>query len=272
MTQLRPTLDKAGRFPVVQVPCPFQHSQLVDLDAPPAGILHTTEGGWTGSMVVFKQHYAPHFLIGINAAGRAEIAQLVPVGFIGLACRSHNNKARIEVEMVGNAKEMLWQPGPETMDALASLMLACRDEYGIPLSHPWPVGDYGRAGDNPHRHSGKYGAVAGWFGHADMPGPDTHWDPGNLNWPAVFARAAVLDATPAIAAHDVAPPVHDPTWLQASLNRLGADPQLVIDGDIGPLTKAALMPFQFKMNLRPTGEADMATVAVIEKALAALPA
>ena len=270
MTQLRPTLDKAGRFPVAQIPCPFQHSQLVDLSAPPAGILHTTEGGWPGSMAVFKQHFAPHFLVGLNANGRAEIAQLVPVGFIGLACRAHNNKARVEVEMVGNAKEALWQPDPETLDALASLMMVCRKEYDIPLSHPWPVGDYGRAGKNAHRSSGKYGTVAGWFGHADMPDPDTHWDPGNLNWPLIFARAVEINNGVAVAS--VAPPVHGPSWLQASLNRLGADPKLAIDGDLGPRTKAALYAWQFKAELKPTGKDDPETVAAIERALAAVSA
>lgn len=267
MTQLRPTLDRAGRFPVVQVPCPFQHSQLVDMTAPPAAILHTTEGGWPGSMAVFKQHFAPHFLVGINAAGRAEIAQLVPVGYIGLACRAHNNKARVEVEMVGNAKEVLWQPDPETMDALASLMLTCRNEYGIPLSHPWPVGDYGRAGRNAHRSSGKYGTVAGWFGHADMPDPDTHWDPGNLNWPAVFARAETLQSdVPALVASPV--PTFSPTDLQTALNRLGADPVLVVDGQIGLKTRAAIFAWQAKAGLAATGEVSDMTIAALKHALA----
>lgn len=189
---LRPTIDKAGRFPVVQAPCPFQHNLMVDISAPPAGILHTTEGGWAGSMAVFKQHYAPHFCVGLNAAGKAEIAQLMPVGFTGLACKAHNNKARVEIEMVGFAKEEPWQPDPETLEAIASLMLVCRDEWGIPLFRPWKDGDYGRAGHNPHRSSGKYGTVPGWFGHADMPDPDTHWDPGNLRWEAIFARVAKI--------------------------------------------------------------------------------
>ena len=269
---LRKFIDKAGKFPVVQTPCPFFSSQLVDLDAPPAGILHTTEGAWNPSMGVFRVHYAPHFIVGLNPQGQAEIAQLVPVGVIGAACRAHNNKARVEIEMVGKSLETLWQPDPATMDALASLMVVCRDEWEIPLFHPWPVGDYGRAGHNAHRSSGKYGSVAGWFGHADMPDPDTHWDPGNFNWPAVFARAAVLSSPESPQQELPLTPqseIRDVFWLQASLNELGASPALQVDGDLGKLTKAALMPFQFNHHLKVSGEMDAATVAAVETALKA---
>ena len=51
-------------------------------------------------------------------------------------------------------------------------MVVCEKEWGIPLTHPWADGDYGRAGDNPHRHAGKFGKVAGWFAHGDMPPPE----------------------------------------------------------------------------------------------------
>lgn len=189
---LRPTIDKAGAFPVVQEPCPFQHGFLTDLSAPPAGICHTTEGGWPGSMAVFKRHWAPHFIVGRNASGKVGISQLIPVGYGALACEAHNNKARVEIELVGSSKPTPWLPEPDTLDALASLMLVCRDVWDIPLAHPWPDGDFGRAGDNPHRHAGKLGTFAGWLGHGDMPLPDGHWDPGALEWSKVFARALQL--------------------------------------------------------------------------------
>lgn len=35
-------------------------------------------------------------------------------------------------------------------------------------------------------------------------------------------------------------PVHDAFWLQARLNELGADPELTVDGDIGPVTIKAI--------------------------------
>ena len=95
----------------------------------------------------------------------------------------------VQIEMIGFSKEKPWLPDDETLAALASLMAVCADEYGIPLEHPWPDGDFGKAGKNPHRSSGKYGKVPGWYGHGDCPSPDTHWDPGNLKWTEVLGMA-----------------------------------------------------------------------------------
>jgi hypothetical protein len=91
--------------------------------------------------------------------------------------------------MIGFSKETPWLPDDETTAAPASLMAVCASEYGIPLDHPWVDGDFGKAGKNPHRSSGKYGKVPGWYGHGDCPNPDTHWDPGNLRWSVVINMA-----------------------------------------------------------------------------------
>lgn len=207
---LKAWLDKAGTYIIAKIPCNTHfESSLVDLTKPRAGVLHTTECSWDAAMGVFRQHFAPQFLIGVNAhhlaalrtaaksppqpSGKAEIAQLVPVGRIGAALVTHNNLAIVQCEMVGYSQETPWLPQDGTLDALASLMLTCRDEYGIPLSHPWKDGDYGRYGDNPHRQSGKFGAVAGWFSHGDVKDND-HWDVGNLSWSKVFAHAKSLEA------------------------------------------------------------------------------
>lgn len=197
---IRGFIDHAGAFKVQQIPCPEHFkTQPMDLTAPRAGVLHTTEGGWAGSLAVFKCHYAPHFLLGFNAVDKkVEIAQLLQVGLIGQATRAHNNLAIVQIEMVGFSQEKLWLPEPEVVDALASLMLVCRDEWGIALSHPWVDGDFGRAGPNPHRTAGKFGRIAGWFGHGDMPSPDTHWDPGALQWSKIFDRAKEIDAAAAL--------------------------------------------------------------------------
>lgn len=207
---IKPWLDKAGAYKIAKIPCPNFASQHVDLLAPRTGVLHTTEGGWESSMSVFRVHYAPHFIVGVNAQHRAaerfgvphpaqptsaaQIAQLVPLGVIGAACKAHNDHAVAQIEMVGYAQEKLWLPEAGTLDALASLMLTLRDECGIPLWHPWKDGDFGRASDNPHRHAPFYGRTAGWFGHGDMPSPDSHWDPGALAWSKVFAHAHDLEA------------------------------------------------------------------------------
>lgn len=193
---VRPWLDYADKFPIIHIGGIPHFNEAVDLGAPRTGVLHTTEGGWAGSLAIFKRHYAPHFMLGFNAdAQKVQIAQLVQVGTIGAALKSHNNLAIVQIEMIGFSKENLWLPDDETVAALASLMAVCGSEYGIPLVHPWPDGDFGKAGDNPHRSSGKYGQQPGWYGHGDCPAPDMHWDPGNLKWSVVldFAKRVLDD-------------------------------------------------------------------------------
>ena len=190
-------LAKAGKYQIEQIGGIPHFNLAVDLAGPRTGIEHTTEkgkgasdeAGWNGALSVFRQHYAPHFIVG---AGR--IGQLVQIGTLSGACVSNNVHAIVEIEVVADSDTALWLPDDPTLDALASLLAACQQEYGIPLAHPWPDGDFGRAGDNPHRHVGKFGVVAGWYGHADVPSvpghpPETHWDPGNLRWSVVLDRA-----------------------------------------------------------------------------------
>lgn len=200
-------LSSAGKYPVVQIPCPAFTGQVARLDVPRAGVLHTTEGGWDGSMGVFHVHYAPQFLVGVNAhyhaakransavapSGDVEIAQLVPVGIIGAALVHNNNLALVQIETVAYSKETPWIFDDATLDALASLMAACKEEYGIPLTRPWPDDVWGRAGKTSHRNDGHFGRTAGWFAHGDVPTPENHWDCGALEWSKVFAHAASLD-------------------------------------------------------------------------------
>jgi hypothetical protein len=193
---VKPWLDQAGRFPIDHIGGIPHFNQSVLLDAPRTGVLHTTEGGWAGSLAIFKQHFAPHFMLGFDAAAqKVRIAQLVQIGTIGAALKAHNDQAIVQIEMIGFSKEQPWIPDDDTLEALASLMAVCASEYAIALSHAWPDGDFGKAGSNPHRASGKYGTVAGWYGHGDCPAPDTHWDPGNLKWSVVLDRATQILGT-----------------------------------------------------------------------------
>jgi len=151
-------------------------------------VLHTTEGGFCGSESVFQRHWAPHFLLGLDRAV-PKIHQLVPIGYIGAALEAHNDETLVQIEMVGYSCETPWLPDVKTLDMLAHLMLTLERLYGIPLSHPWPDDDWGRAGYNtPHRASGKFGKIAGWYGHCDI-SSNCHWDPGHLEWSKVFAYA-----------------------------------------------------------------------------------
>lgn len=63
--------------------------------------------------------------------------------------------------------------------------------------------------------------------------------------------------------------LRDAEWLQNSLNKLGADPQLETDGVAGPATRNAVRAFQLSQNLAADGIAGPITIAAIEKALAA---
>jgi putative chitinase len=65
------------------------------------------------------------------------------------------------------------------------------------------------------------------------------------------------------------PILHSTTWLQVSLNKLGADPALVPDGSYGPLTAAAVKEFQASHQLDTDGKVNPGTLAAIDAALAA---
>ena len=62
-----------------------------------------------------------------------------------------------------------------------------------------------------------------------------------------------------------------PIWttarLQDALNKLGASPQLVVDGETGPATRNAIRLFQTGHNLDVDGVAGPKTIAAIEAAL-----
>lgn len=58
-------------------------------------------------------------------------------------------------------------------------------------------------------------------------------------------------------------------WAQQSLNKLGTEPRLTVDGSFGPVTVAAVKAFQLEHRLAPDGKLGSPTVTAIEKALAA---
>jgi lysozyme family protein len=64
-------------------------------------------------------------------------------------------------------------------------------------------------------------------------------------------------------------PVRDGVWLQTSLNKLGAEPQLDTDGIVGPATRNAVRAFQLSQGLEVDGLVGPATFAALDKALAA---
>lgn len=111
---------------------------------------------------------------------------------------------------------------------------------------------------------------------------DGVWDPNHVDTQPgcaglLLAMAAIdpsikLDDGAPIVASLPAPdtgPVRDGVWLQTSLNKLGASPQLVVDGSVGPATRNAVRAFQLAQNLVVDGLVGPATFDAIDKALAA---
>ena len=266
MNQVRPYLDSVGRFTVEQIPCPH-FSQPVNLAGARTGVIHTTEGPHIDdALSVFKQHFAPHFLVG---PGR--ILQLVQVGTIGAALVHHNPDAIVQIEVVGYSKQTPWIFDDATLEPLAALLAVIKAEYAVPLAHPWPDGEYGLHGDNPHRHAGKWGVEPGWYGHGDVPQPDEHWDPGALQWSKLFAASGALpDATspawtpptpPArpCACHSSPYPIGSISWVQ---DKLGVP----VDGIMGPFTSAKLKAFQSRAGITVDGIIGPQTIAALQKA------
>jgi putative chitinase len=66
------------------------------------------------------------------------------------------------------------------------------------------------------------------------------------------------------------PALHSTTWLQISLNKLGAEPALVPDGSYGPVTAAAVKAFQESRGLEGDGKVHPETLAAMDAALIAL--
>ena len=56
-------------------------------------------------------------------------------------------------------------------------------------------------------------------------------------------------------------------WVQQSLNKLGIEPALAIDGSFGPLTVAAVKAFQQVHGISADGKINPQTIAAIEQAL-----
>jgi putative chitinase len=65
------------------------------------------------------------------------------------------------------------------------------------------------------------------------------------------------------------PSLHSTAWVQVSLNTLGAEPPLIVDGSFGPLTAAAVKDFQESHGLDADGRIGPATLAAIDAALEA---
>jgi len=106
---------------------------------------------------------------------------------------------------------------------------------------------------------------------------DHTWDPNavdlQLGVVPVIMRLIQLDQTLTLPDTPIpipAPPpacVSDASWLQTALNSLGQSPPLIVDGNYGRKTRAAIRAFQVAHGLEADGMAGPLTRSAINKAL-----
>ncbi len=129
----------------------------------------------------------------------------------------------------------------------------------------WGPRNHGRISGYPWSCTDVYDTPAyGGHGRGGKYVEDGVWDPNKLDpQPGAVAlylelvrrhpSLAIAGAPPLVAV--TAPPlvpapppvgVHDGEALQAALNKLGADPQLAVDGNLGRMTRRAVFAFQLK--------------------------
>jgi hypothetical protein len=180
-----------GGRKIEHIPCPNPGAQ-VDLGAPPTGVLHTIEGNLDSGLGVFRRHFAPHFALDAH-----RVVQLIPLGTIGAALENRpggvetNAITRAQIEVAGNSRTEPWSFDGPTTNALADLMATLAHAAGIPLERPfpdampplpWATTAFSR------RQAGKWGRVAGWYGHVEVP-ENAHWDVGAFKWSDLMEHA-----------------------------------------------------------------------------------
>jgi len=196
-------LTEAFGQKIERIECPHSNERIHP--PVPAGVLHTTEGSWEGSLAVFKQHYAPNFLVGKDRTGKVRVAQLVPLGTMTAALEhSHapetNRWATCQIELVAHSSEAPWSVGADVELALAKLMANLKQTEGINLRRPfsdtmppkpWASESFSR------RKAGFWGKWNGWYGHVEVPG-NSHWDPGAYRWQNLMEKARDLLVPPPV--------------------------------------------------------------------------
>lgn len=101
------------------------------------------------------------------------------------------------------------------------------------------------------------------------PAPDADWITAQR---IVFKGVTSTSPPPATDVEVPVAPVRDTRWLQTALNRLGAEPALVVDGIVGPMLRAAIAEFQRERGLDSDGLVGPATMRELVHALELLAA
>jgi hypothetical protein len=180
-------LTSAGGVSVQRLDTGFQRTHTSsDLTKPRKGVLHTPEGGWDGSLSVFRDRGTPTFMVGRNDAGKVSVAQFMPLGERALTLLDEsttplrtNHWAVCQIELVGFSKRTAWFPEDAVAKVLADVVRQASAEMKIPL----------RRGGDGTRSVTRWTNEAGWFGHIEVP-ENSHWDPGTFEYKKLWALAA----------------------------------------------------------------------------------
>jgi len=232
-----------------------RHGAAVDLV-----VVHSTEGGYAGSVNWFSQAasgVSAHLVLREDGLEATQMVHFADKAWHAMAFNSRS----IGIELAGFAAKGLGAPEWES----AANIVAWLCHY-LHVPAQWARGGMG-TGFCRHYDLGQAGG-----GHRDPTTDDAVW----AHFISLAAEASQLVSdvqqwTPG--ASPVTPDHLTPAGLQAALNTLGfARPPLIVDGQIGPKSMAALMAFQRAHGLTADGKAGPDTTAAIEAALKATPA
>lgn len=190
-------LDHVGPVEVERIDDVKRSGVTSDLGVPPKGVLHTTEGGFAGSLSVFRNSTGtPTFMAGRDENGRLRVAQFMPVGEMSLTLKNAsggtetNREARVQIECLGFSRfpgRPAWFLGVDRrgLDSAAKNLIADL------------VYEASEASGIPHRHAGlgfgnrslsRWDSHGGWYAHSEAPEND-HSDVGNeFDWDDLFRR------------------------------------------------------------------------------------
>ena len=187
-------LNRSGVYRVEHLPCPHPG---VRIDPIATGVLHTIEGSLESGLNVFRQHYAPHFTVGLDRNHKKRIIQHVPLGYMASALDNDpggvetNRLARVQIEVAAFSKTFPYHFDTATTDVLASLLATLSMLNVVPLRRNFPdkMPPLPWARESFSRRTVRYwNRLPGWYGHVEVPEND-HWDPGALRWDFLLDRA-----------------------------------------------------------------------------------
>ena len=143
--------------------------------------LHTTET----SGYVERLRYPSEFQV-----GQGIIGQHRPIWARGAAVDEHDHDL-LQIEIVAFSRLERWLPEPSSLSPLVALMalLHRRGFVRTALRRPgrWPLElDRLPAAVETYYRRGEVWDAPSVYGHVEIPG-DEHWDPGSLDYPAVFS-------------------------------------------------------------------------------------